>query len=329
MLAPSSNSSRIPALDVARGVAILTMIGYHTCWDLTYFDLARPGLLGDAVLWVARDVILAAFLLLVGAGLTLATVAGIFWRRVGIRFASIGGAALAITLASLWFSPDAVIFFGALHHIALASVLGLAFVRAPVWLVLATALVCLVAPGVLAWSVFDLEWLRWVGLGTHMPRSNDFVPLVPWFGLVLLGIVLGRRLESLPGLTGWRPEVAPLRGLGWAGRHSLLVYLVHQPVLLGACALLAMALAAPDVGPAPASAVLEPRIPVGFQSECRGACEKAGANGPQCLAYCRCLDAQLTENKLWPSFLNERLSSSGQRRVLEIVQMCAANRTER
>ncbi len=329
MLSSSPNAVRIPAIDVARGVAIVAMIAYHTCWDLTYFGLARLNLFADGFWLVTRDVILAAFLLLVGLGLTLATGEGVCWRRVAKRTALIGGAAAAITLASLWFAPDAVIFFGALHHIALTSVLGLAFIRLPGWAVLAVAAVCLVAPGFLAAPLFDQDWLRWVGLGTLATRSNDYVPLLPWFGLVLAGLVLGRRLESLPGLAGWRPEAPPMRGLEWAGRHSLLVYLVHQPLLLGAMALLAVAGSSGPVAGTTPAAPLEQRIPVGFQAECRGACEKSGGNGPQCVAYCRCVDAKLTENALWPSFLNERLSQAGQRRVLEIVQMCAANRTER
>jgi uncharacterized membrane protein len=68
---------------------------------------------------------------------------------------------------------------------------------------------------------------------THKPVTEDYVPLFPWTGVVLLGIAAGHLL--------WRHAFAPLAWLArapaplrWLGRHSLVVYMVHQPLLLGA-----------------------------------------------------------------------------------------------
>ncbi len=81
--------------------------------------------------------------------------------------------------------------------------------------------------------LFDQPWLNWVGLMTHKPATEDYVPLFPWLGVVLLGISVGCWLAS----RGFEPLKPLARGaptwLTWLGRHSLLVYMVHQPILLG------------------------------------------------------------------------------------------------
>ncbi|MEI7607300.1 MAG: heparan-alpha-glucosaminide N-acetyltransferase [Rhodospirillaceae bacterium] len=312
-----SPAHRIAAVDVARGAALVAMVLYHGCWDLTYAGLARFDLFGDLLWLAARDIILGAFLVLAGAGLTLAARGSVGWRRAASRIAVIAAAALAVTVASGWFAPDAVIFFGVLHHIALASLLGLGFLRLPGGVVLAAAAACLVAPGVLAGPAFDSEWLSWLGLMSHEPRSNDYVPLLPWFALVLTGMVAARRLEALPVLAGWVPRAAALRGLARAGRYSLAVYLVHQPLLLGAVWLVAAALGGGTAGGAATT-------PAHFMGECRAACERTGASAPSCVAHCRCVDAGFAERGLWPLFLKQRLDDDGQRLVAEVVQSCVA-----
>jgi len=78
--------------------------------------------------------------------------------------------------------------------------------------------------------MFDAAWLQWVGFMTHRPYTEDYVPLFPWVGLVLVGVALGHALVQHAG------ALARIEGPGWLrflGRHSLVTYLVHQPILLG------------------------------------------------------------------------------------------------
>ena len=85
-------------------------------------------------------------------------------------------------------------------------------------------------------SFFDQAAWQWLGLMTYKPPTEDYVPLIPWFGVFLLGTVLGNRLwlrESAPSLTQWRSTQPLVQLLSLAGRHSLLVYMLHQPLLLG------------------------------------------------------------------------------------------------
>jgi uncharacterized membrane protein len=128
------------------------------------------------------------------------------------------------------------VFFGVLHFIALASVLGLVFVRAGWFSLLAgVAVIALDACYQSPW--FDVVGRRWIGLMTYKPPTEDYVPLVPWFGVVLLGIFAGPELQRLARRLQPRRVPVPFGVLAGAGRHSLMIYLLHQPVLIGALAL--------------------------------------------------------------------------------------------
>ena len=152
------------------------------------------------------------------------------------RLAMIVAAAGAITLMSWYADPDSTIWFGILHCIALSSVLGLAFLRMPVALLLAAALAGVAAPLLFASPVFNAPAWLWLGLASEVRPSNDYVPLLPWFAAVLVGIATGRlalRWRPRERWAQWRAGRLPLRALAFFGRHSLGVYLLHQPVLMG------------------------------------------------------------------------------------------------
>lgn len=234
--APAPKPARIPVFDVARGVALAAMALYHFSWDLEFFGLADLGVT-EKPLWIASArAIAGSFLALVGVSLFLAHVRGIRWRPFLRRLAVVAAAAGAITLLSAYADPDGIIWFGILHCIAVSSVLGLAFLRAPLWLVIVAAIACLVAPSLLASPAFNGHAWLWLGLASEPVPSNDYNPLLPWFGCVLAGIALAQSI--LPHADGaawarWQPQSRLAQTLALAGRHSLLFYLVHQPVLLG------------------------------------------------------------------------------------------------
>ena len=303
---------RVGAIDIARGVALLAMVVYHASWDLTFLGLARFDLLTDPLWLAARTLILGSFLLLVGVSLVLATERGStqhdFRRRFASRLLTLVLAAAAVSAASYAMFPESPIFFGVLHHIAVASVLGLAFLRLP-WPVLLGLGVAVIAVGkTVALPLFDAPWLRWIGLMTFEPESNDYVPLFPWFGAVLFGIALGRL---------WRPQEAGAprnalgRGFAWAGRHSLAIYLIHQPLLFGALSLAAMWIGVdpPDVR--------------NFLDSCTESCASSGGEAAQCTARCRCVTSDLERAGLWNGFINDRLTNREMSSVNDILQRCS------
>ncbi len=225
---------RIAAIDVARGMALLAMAVYHFTWDLEFFGYVATGTTAEGGWRLFARLIASSFLFLVGFSLFLAHSKSIRWRSFWRRLAMVGSAAALITVATWQATPDSFIFFGILHQIALASLVGLAFLRVPaVWIIL-VAMVVIAAPHYLRSPFLDHPVFWWTGLSAHPAPSNDYVPVFPWFGAVLMGMAAAKISSArgwLDTIAGW--HLPAWSGLpGFAGRHSLAVYLIHQPVLI-------------------------------------------------------------------------------------------------
>jgi uncharacterized membrane protein len=308
----ASSTSRLPLLDAARGVALAAMVVYHLSWDLRYFGYITADVENDLGWKLFARMIAGSFLFIVGVSMVLASRRGMNWPRYFRRLAVIVASALAITIVTWFTFRDAFIFFGILHHIAVASVLGLAFLRAPVAVTIAAAVFSIAAPAFLSTPLFDHPALVWIGLSTTLPRTNDFVPLFPWFGAVLAGIAaaeLWPRL-GLGKLADWRAvRVPPV--LLFIGRHSLLIYLLHQPVLFGLTDLAAR-LSPPDL--------------LGFEPDylesCTLSCAESELDGEICRQTCGCVAERAQAEGLWSGLMRQSLSVEEELRYFTLVDEC-------
>jgi uncharacterized membrane protein len=236
---------RFDRLDALRGVAIVWMAAFHFAFDLNHFGLIEPpqNFYRDPLWTGQRTCIVSLFLFCAGLSLAAALQAGQSERRFWRRTAQIAGCALLVSLGSAWMFPTSWISFGVLHAIVAMLILARLASRRmarPAEMgtalrlsLLALAALAVLLPMLIQHPAFDNHWLNPLGLVTFKPRTEDWVPLLPWIAPFLLGWVAGGwLLQHRPqALAGELP--AALKPLAGLGRWSLSFYMLHQPVLIG------------------------------------------------------------------------------------------------
>ena len=233
----SDRLARFDRLDALRGAAMVWMAAFHFCFDLNYFRLLTPiqSFTRDPFWTTQRACIVTLFVFCAGLSQAVALHAGQGWPRFWKRWAQVAAAALLVSAGSAWMFPQSYIYFGVLHGLAVMLILTrlAARLRGGLWWLGLAGMVCLVLPFVAQHPFFDTRATDWVGLVTHKPITEDYVPLLPWLGVMLWGLAAGQWLLRLRPVVLSGPLPAALRPLAVLGRWSLSFYLLHQPVLLG------------------------------------------------------------------------------------------------
>lgn len=228
---------RIWELDALRGVFMIAIIFFHLIYDLVYLfgimELSTP--LAQKLFQLGNDWGGTPFLLLSGLCATIGS-------RPAKRAVWVLGGGLIISLVTagmylLGFADKGiVIYFGVLHCIGCCMLLWPFFrkVPAPALLILGIALAAL-GLYMRHHVRVDFPWLLGLGLIPRRFVSSDYFPLLPNFGYFLVGASLGRFLYKdkktlLPGVNENNPII---RFFSFFGKNSLLIYLLHQPVLAG------------------------------------------------------------------------------------------------
>jgi uncharacterized membrane protein len=227
-----SEKVRFDGIDGLRGFAIAQMVVYHLCYDLNHFGWTNFPI-GLSLGWEIWQVsILSTFLLLTGISLVLRDAFKPSWRDFWRRWLQIVASALAVSLGSYLIFPESYIFFGILHFISVALILGRLMLRLGAYNLILGSLVIVLG---LSWShpFFNTFASSWIGLVTQEPFTQDFVPIFPWLGVVLIGCGLGSvwRSYDFKKLKWVAPFTQSIPPMKWMGKHSLAIYLLHQPIL--------------------------------------------------------------------------------------------------
>lgn len=210
------------------------MIAFHLVFDLQMFGVLPYGTSATPFFYWHARIVAGAFLVLAGASLWLAHGSAMRWPAFWRRWGKVAAAAALVSAATFAALPDYYVFFGILHCIAASSLLALPFLRLPAALTALAGAAVMAASYVLPDPAFNAPLLRFLGLATEPALTVDFEPLFPWFGPVLLGLAAAKALQQLDLLRRLDLPAGPvLKVLVWPGRHSLLIYLLHQPVLMG------------------------------------------------------------------------------------------------
>ena len=311
---PAHKMPRLGWLDAMRGIALITMATYHFTWDLDYFHYIPAGTAYGLPMRLYAHAIASTFLFLAGASLFLAHGNGVNWQGFGKRFAKIVAAAALVTIATFFAMRDEFIYFGILHEIALASLIGLIFLRVPALLTLAVAAFAIAAPYYLRDPFFNVPALYWVGLSDAVRRSNDYVPMLPWVGPFLVGIATFKlllRFDRTAWLSGTGARNNPLyKGLCLIGRHSLAFYLLHQPVMFGLlwCFAQFFPAASPDQA-------------LSYMNSCKSACV-ADRGENFCQSFCACTLTELKSRSLFDALENGEIDVKSDERVAGLSRQC-------
>ncbi len=227
-------------VDLLRTVAISCMVLYHASYDLwAFYNWDINPFAGGW--WLLARSTATLFLLLVGVSFAISrnrTVAAdgashkVAWRKYLRRGLIIFSCGMLVSLATYLFDPATFVRFGILHMIGVSVLLLPLFARLQEWSVLLGSAV--IAGGwIVRGQSGPTSLLIPFGITPPGFASVDYFPLLPWFGVVLIGYALGHavyvRLRFRSALT----YDAPLaRFLAWPSRHALLIYMLHQPLLL-------------------------------------------------------------------------------------------------
>ncbi|MDR2545928.1 MAG: DUF1624 domain-containing protein [Lachnospiraceae bacterium] len=250
--AKSEKKSRIPALDIIRGIAIINMVFYHLLYNMVYiFDYKISWFsLREAYLW--QQAICITFIIVAGLSFPLSKSP---WRKGLILTVC----AAMVSLATWLVMPEQLIVFGILHFMAVAVLLTAALSKIlskiPSGAGFAVALTLFllfrnISSGYLSFfgwwettlpqSFYQNDWLFALGFSSSSFRSADYFPLLPWWFLFLAGFFASKWWTA--GMEAWqkRSDFTVKRGyrimdgsIGFLGRRSLLIYMLHQPLLMG------------------------------------------------------------------------------------------------
>ncbi len=225
---------RIVGIDIFRGMAIVFMVIFHICYDLNYFKLTTIPLYSSAFWLNFRLLIVNMFLVTAGISLALVHKDGIRWHSVKKRVVQLGLASAAISLATYTVFPRTWIYFGVIHFILAASIVGLLFVKYPK--------VSLTFSAAILTGYFFLNFnmhpvFNAVAPVLHLPMryTEDLVPFIPWFAATLFGIAVvgfGWHLKLFEN-SFFEAGTVVHRMLALIGKKALPIYLVHQPILFG------------------------------------------------------------------------------------------------
>lgn len=239
----SNLNKRFWEVDSLRGLAIVMMVVFHFIFDLNYFGIYSFDIHSGCLWWFAR-ITASMFIFLVGVSLSLSYARTttlnrninekklfLKYLKRGLKIFSYG---LLITTATYIFVGDGFIVFGILHFIGMAIILEYVFIkRKYINLFLGLAFI---AAGIFLMSFrFDFYGLLWLGFIPNNFYTVDYFPLFPWLGIVSFGIFLGNTLYEKYVRQFNLPDLSSnliVKISSFLGKHSLLIYLIHQQIII-------------------------------------------------------------------------------------------------
>ena len=223
---------RILWIDVIRGISILAMVTFHFAFDLMYFGFAKSDLIYQPDWRLFERMIAFSFLFIAGLSLSITHRSWINWKSFFRRYGVTAICAVLISIVTYILFNNDMIRFGILHAISVSGLVGLLLLKlnslSLFFLAVLLFLLNLFIPQPLEGDYF---W-QWLIYTTETPNSLDYRPIIPWITPFILGMASYQLFKKWDLLeTNNTTNYNELSILCWLGRNSLLIYLVHQPIL--------------------------------------------------------------------------------------------------
>ncbi len=240
IMSPQRLDHRFWEVDTLRGIAVLMMITFHLLFDLNYLGMASINI-QSGLLWFFGRLTAFIFIFLVGTSLKLSYMRTILSGYKGLlilkyvkRGLRILLYAFIITIVTWLVIGNGYIIFGVLHFIGVAIILSYPLLRHEK-LDLPLAILFILIGLFLLNQRFDISYLFWLGIIPRDFYTLDYFPLLPWMGVVSIGIYVAGKLYKdykrrfiIKNLS----EYKIVEFLAFIGRHSLFIYFIHQPIIM-------------------------------------------------------------------------------------------------
>ncbi len=226
MSADLSSKDRLMTLDFLRGFSVFLMIIFHLCFDLNHFDYIDIKIYSGAFWHYFRWLIVNLFIFTAGYSISIVHKKKILWPKALKRSGLLLVLSMMITVATYFLFPYSWVYFGILHFFAVATVMVLPLVYFPKVALILAALLGLGYYFDFLGTHFIYLWLQPL---LHLPQyPEDIVPILPWIIPMLIGMYVGY-YRALPEIK----VLQKCKTVLFMGRHSLAVYMIHQPILFG------------------------------------------------------------------------------------------------
>ncbi|MFC1655420.1 heparan-alpha-glucosaminide N-acetyltransferase [Patescibacteria group bacterium] len=232
-------NNRFWEIDFLRGIAIVSMVIFHAAFDLNYFDVLEIGIHGG--FWsIFGKSVFVLFFVLVGISLSLSYSRAKITNKTNLfskylkRGLKVFFWGLIITLVTWIFMRQGFVLFGVLHFIGLSIILAYPLMKFS-YANLFLGLVVIVGGLLLSAYSFSSPWLIWLGFKPEGFYSIDYFPILPYFGIILIGIFIGKKLYTNYERKFSMKNLAShhlIKSFSFLGKNSLLIYLIHQPILI-------------------------------------------------------------------------------------------------
>jgi uncharacterized membrane protein len=223
---------RILWIDVIRGISILAMITFHFAFDLMYFGFTKSDLIYQPDWRLFERMIAFSFLFIAGLSLSITHVSSINWKSFIRRYGVTATCAVLISIVTYILFNNDMIRFGILHAITVSGLVGLVLLKLnSLSLVLLAVLIFFINLLIPQPTEGDYFW-QWFIYTTETPNSLDYRPIIPWITPFILGMASYHLFKKWNLLeTSNIITFRELTILSWLGKNSLIIYLIHQPIL--------------------------------------------------------------------------------------------------